>query len=294
MTITDNKRCLVCKADHRTLYWHVDTDTKEVWCYCNKCDRGYSLSSYCWHAGISKSDIMNGNFEYQESRPNEVNKIDFPNWYLTLCDPRAKEGVEYIESRGLTLEGDMYYDADRKGIVFPMYFENIFCGAQTRFIASRVHADGHEQKMDTLPGTRSGLLFYGWNGARFVGDVKGVIVTEGAFNALSLQQALNKKYGGVHKNPWRVISCSGSGATSYQRERLKDLKDSGFKVICSFDSDEAGIKGLHKFMKADCITHFAITGDTEKDWNNLLCDLGYEGLAEYYIRAIKKVGSDVG
>ncbi|NCX94496.1 MAG: hypothetical protein EBX40_07455, partial [Gammaproteobacteria bacterium] len=201
----------------------------------------------------------------------------------------AKPGVDYIRSRGLTLEGDMYYDIDREGIVFPYYYENYFVGAQTRFIVPKMLSDGEVQKMDTLPGTRLGLLFYGYSGGKFVHDYKGVIATEGAFNCLSIRQALNSAYGGVLNNPWLVVACSGSGATKYHQETLKEFKDSGLKVICAFDSDEAGFKGLKKLNEAGSITHYAITGDTSVDWNDKLKSIGHIELAKWFLRQVKKV-----
>jgi hypothetical protein len=282
------KKCLICNEGKRnnTLYWHEDPHTKEVWCFCNKCDRGYSIRDYCWKAGISLVEFLKGDFDKQESKPNEVSAMGWPTRFIPLSDSRAEPGVKYIQSRGLTLEGDMYYDVERNGIVFPYYFDNHFCGAQTRFIEPRAHTDGEVQKMDTLPGTRLGLLFYGWNQSRFVGNVTAVIVTEGAFNAISINQALNLVYGGIARNPWRAIACSGAGATKHHKEALKELKDQGIKVIIAPDTDEAGAQMLKKFREAGACTHYAFTGET-RDWNEMVRDLGRKEFAQWFLKTIR-------
>lgn len=285
------KKCLICNEGRKnnTLYWHEDPDTKDMWCWCNKCDRGYSIHSYCYIAGISLSDFLTSkDFEIKESKSNELEVMNWPTRFIPLSDTRAEPGINYIHSRGLTPEGDMYYDIERNGIVFPYYFENHFCGAQTRFVEPRIHPDGEVQKIDTLPRTRLGLLFYGWNQARFIGNVKCVIVCEGAFNAISINQALNAKYGGISNNPWRAISCSGAGATQHHKEALKELKEQGLKVIVAPDTDDAGMKMLKKFKEAESVTHYALTNSTE-DWNDKLKELGKQEFAKFFLSMVKKI-----
>ncbi len=288
MAKRDNRWCLICQPRNRTLYWHQNEDGK-IWCYCNKCDRGYSLEQYCETADIDMQEFLTGDFHMQEAKEDTVEAMAWPSTFVPLSDPRAAKGVEYIKSRGLTLEGDMYYDLDEEGIVFPYYVENYFCGAQVRFLKTRINEDGDEWKITTLPGTRLGLLFYGWNQTKFLAQVKRVIVTEGAFNALSIQQALNQAYGGVSRCPWRVIACSGSGATELQRETLKELKDKGFTVVIAPDTDEAGMKMYQKFLDSGCATHYAFTGDTTKDWNDLLKEMKHEEFAQFFLRSVQKV-----
>src|ERR1035437_3234681 len=135
----NNKKCLVCNLGLRNdvLNWHIDSDDGSIWCWCCKCNRGYSIRSYCFQAGISLPEFLKGDFDFKEAIPNEVNVMEWPARYIPLSDTRAEEGVNYICSRGLTPEGDMYYDVERNGIVFPYYFENHFCGAQTRFVVPR-------------------------------------------------------------------------------------------------------------------------------------------------------------
>ena len=133
-----------------------------------------------------------------------------------------------------------------------------------------------------------GLLFYGWNQSRFVGDVKGVIVTEGSFNALSINQSLNLVYSGIAHNPWRAIACSGSGTTNHHREVLKELKDQGLKVVVAADTDEAGANMLKKIQEAGACTHYAFTGDA-KDWNDMAKDLGHKEFARFFLSTIKAV-----
>lgn len=234
-------------------------------------------------------EFLSGDFHMEESKPNEVQAMSWPARFIPLSDERAEPGIQYIRSRGLTLDGDMYYDVDNNSVVFPYYFDNHFCGAQMRFIEPRTLSDGKLWKMDTLPGTRLGLLFYGWNQAKFMGDVKGIIVTEGAFNALAISQALNLAYGGVLRNPWRAIACSGSGATEHQREALQELKDQGLKIIIASDTDEAGIKMLKKFNDHQVATHYAMTGDPDKDWNDLIKEKGHKEFAKWFMGQIQKI-----
>jgi hypothetical protein len=241
-------------------------------------------------AGVDMEEFLKGDFHVEEAKPDEVQAMAWPSHFVPLSDPRAEKGVEYIKSRGLTPDGDMYYDLNEEGIVFPYYFENHFCGAQVRFIEERINEDGSTWKITTLPGTRLGLLFYGWNQTKFMAQVKGIIVTEGAFNAIAIQQALNQAYGGVSRSPWRVRACSGSGATELQRETLKELKEKGYKVVVAPDTDEAGIKMYEKFLESGSITHYAFTNDTKKDWNDVLKELGHKEFAKFVIKSITSIG----
>jgi len=284
------KYCLICKRKNQTLHWHINAETKDIWVYCvGSCQRGYSLYDYCFRSGVRLNEYLKNEFDFQESRPNEVNKIEFPKHYMTLSDPRAKDGVEYIKDRGLRLDGDMYYDSEMKGIVFPYYFENAFVGSQTRFLEPRIWKDGTVQKIDTTPGTRLGLLFYGWNQTPLMAHVKGLILVEGALDAISIQQALNDLYGSVVTNPWRACSCSGAGATKHHLETAKELRENGYKVIVAPDSDEAGLKMLAKFQNANAASHYAFTGDSDHDWNDILRNMGHIEFAKWFIKQIKKV-----
>jgi len=287
----DTKKCFICKDGKKNscLHWHVDAEDGSIWVYCvGKCQRGYSLRSYCYHSGLSLPEFLKGDFDFKEAPPNELQVQEWPARYIPLSDTRAEAGVDYIKSRGLTPEGDIYYDIERKGIVFPLYFDNQFVGAQTRFIEPRVHPDGEVQKMDTLPGTRLGLLVYGWNQQRFIGNVKTIVVCEGAFNALSINQAFNLAAGGISRNTWRAIACGGSGATKHHQEILKELKDQGLKIIIAPDSDDAGMNMLKKFKDAGVATHYALTGQTE-DWNDCLKAMGREAFATFFLSRVKKI-----
>lgn len=297
----DNRWCLICQPKNRSIYWHVNDEEQmaaqeakgykpsRLWCYCNKCDRPYTIEQYCDIAGIDMTEFLSGDFHVQEAKPDEVTAMAWPHSFIPLSDPRAAKGVEYIKSRGLSVDGDMYYDLNEEGIVFPYYVDTHFCGAQVRFIEERINEDGGKWKITTLPGTRLGLLFYGWNQGKLLAQVKGIIVCEGAFNALAIQQALNSVYGGLSRCPWRLLACSGSGLTEFQAETLKELKESGLKIVGAPDTDEAGFKMLNKMKEFECISHFLMTGDTEKDWNNLLVDLGHKELAKFVIKNIQDV-----
>ena len=121
--------------------------------------------------------------------------------------------------------------------------------------------------------------------------VKGIVVTEGALNAASIQQGLNSLYGGLINNPWKVIAASGSGASQHQREELKELKDKGYKIVCATDNDQAGLKCFKKYLEFGSLTHYCFT-DTASDWNDELQRLGLDGLGKYFLQRIKLTKQD--
>jgi DNA primase len=287
-----SKKCLICKGGRKNdcLYFHLDEKTGLPWIWCaGKCQRGYSLEQYCDTAGVNIFDFIKGGIDLAKEVDNEVQVMSWPSSFVPLSDPRAELGVEYVKSRGLNLEGDMYYDLDAEGIVFPYYFENHFCGAQIRFLKEKTNKDGDPWKITTLPGTRLGLLFGMWNQTKLMPHVKAVVVCEGYFNALSLQQAFNIKYGSVSRNPWKFICTSGSGVSEHQAQALKDLKEQGYKVVAAFDSDEAGLKGLSKMIDGACVTHYSLTQDTAIDWNDLLKQNSHEALARTFMKNMRSI-----
>lgn len=286
----NTKRCLVCCANHNTLHWHADSDSGDIWVWCNKCSRGYSIYQYCALAGLTLAEFLKNDFEFEEARSNEVQKMAWPKSFIPLYDPKAQKGIDYLKSRGVDPDEGIYYDTQREGIVFPLYFDDAFVGAQVRLITPWVGENGDERKIDTIPGSRLGLLFYNFNQVPFRTNVKAVIVCEGAINSISLQQALNDMYGGILNNPFKAIACSGSGISQHQLEVLRDLKDQGFRIIAALDSDEAGQKGLKKLVAAEALTHYALTEDDETDWNNILQQNDKKYLAKYFLSKVKHVG----
>lgn len=285
----NHKKCLICNRKNDTLYYHKDADTGEIWIWCQgKCQRGYSLYSYCHQAGLSVKDFLNLKIDFEEAKINEVNAMSWSRNFKLLSDAAAVKGVEYLAKRGLKPAGDMYYDIDQDGIVMTYYMESTFVGAQVRFIEPRRLEDGSPWKITTLPGTRLGYLFWGWAQNPLPPTVKYVVVTEGAFNAAALQQALNSKFGAIIKNPYRCIATSGSGASDYQREKLKELIQSGIKVIAAPDSDEAGLKMLDKLMTSGACTHYALVIRDNADWNDMLLELGEDEMVKYFMSRIKK------
>ena len=286
----NSKKCLICKKPNNTLHWHSDTETNAIWVYCiGGCQRGYSLQSYCYTAGVNMTEFLKGDFDFQEAKPLEVSRLEWPATYTSLHDPRAAAGVEYLKSRGIEPKGDMYYDTEQEAIVFPYYMGNTFCGAQTRLLKPWTNAEGDITKILTMPGTRLGLVFYNWNQEAFVTNVKAVVACEGALNAISLQQSLNEMYGGILKNPFKVVATSGCGTTKHQIDKLKELKEAGKKIIIAFDSDEPGLKGLSKLVKNEAATHYCITEHSNIDWNNILEASGSKFLANYFIKNIKGI-----
>ena len=286
------KKCLICNKGLRnnTCHWHSDPDSGDIWVWCTKCTRGYSIYQYCALAGLTLAEFLKNDFEFEEARSNEVQKMAWPKSFIPLYDPRAQKGVDYLKSRGVDPDEGMYYDTQREGIVFPLYYEEAFVGAQVRLITPWVDENGDERKIDTIPGSRLGLLFAGWNQTPFRTNIKAVIVCEGAINAMSLQQAFNEMYGGILNNPFKAIACSGSGVSAHHLETLKDLKDQGFRIISAGDSDVAGLMMLSKLTAADAITHYALTEDDEMDWNDLLIIRGKKQLAKFFLQVVKHVG----
>jgi hypothetical protein len=240
-------------------------------------------------AGIDQAEFIGGGDFHIQEADDQVNAMSWPLSFVPLSDSRAVKGVEYIKSRGLNVDGDMYYDMEDEGIVFPYYFENHFCGAQVRFLEERINDDGTSWKITTIPGTRLGLLFGLWNQTKLRPNIKAVIVCEGYFNAFSLQQAFNLKYGGISHNPWKFICASGSGVSDHQAQTLRDLKEQGYRVFGGFDTDEAGFKGLRKLVDAGAITHFSSTAEINVDWNDILKRDGYEELAQLFLKNVQSV-----
>ena len=290
MKLFDIKRCLIDPKPRQSIYWHQNPDSKEIWCFCNACDRAYSIYSYCNAAGISLKELLTAfkETDFSKTSPDEVRKMEWPEWFLSLSDPRSKPAVDYIRSRGLTLEGDMYYDSQYGGVAFPLYYDQHFCGAQTRLIRPWINESGEETRVLTLPGTRTGLLFYGWNQAKFVTDTKGLIITEGPIDALSIQQSLNLSYGSVLDNPWKVVATCGAGVSEYRMEAIKKLKEAGIKIVLCPDNDNAGLKMLSKFIEAEAITHCAFT-DSDLDWNDELKKEGREKFSQWFLQRVKHV-----
>jgi hypothetical protein len=286
------KKCLICKGGHKNdcLYWHLDKESGQIWTWCQgKCQRGYSLQQYCSISGISIKEFLQGDFNFIESKPNEVNRIDFPKHFVPLFSKEAQPGLDYLASRNILPDDNLWYDTQRRGIVFPYYYESMFCGAQIRFIEPWIDADGETRKIDTIPGTRLGLLIYNYNQGPFATPIKGLIVTEGAFNCLSLQQALHKKYGSILDNPWKVVALSGSGGSEHHIEVLKELKAAGIKIVLAADTDDAGIKFVQKMIKAEAITHYTFSKETDVDWNDVLIRDGQDELLKVFFQNMVKI-----
>lgn len=290
--VISTKKCLICKDGRKNdcLHWHIDTDTSQIWVWCQgKCQRGYSIYDYAAKAGLSLKDLLKQNFDFREAPPNEVQKMEWPRSFVSFISSEAKPGIQYLESRQIDPDDNMYYDTYRKGIVFPYEYDNVFCGAQIRYIQPWIDENGDERKIDTLPGTRLGLLFYNWNQLPFRTNIRGVIITEGAFNALAVQQSLALVYPNVLSNPWKCIATSGSGLSQHHLETMAELKAKGTKVILAPDSDKAGTKMLRKAVKAEAITHYNMTMESEVDWNDLMIAIGKKQFAKFFLKSIKSV-----
>lgn len=281
-------RCAICKKPRKTVYWHQN-ENNDIWCWCCSCDRAYSLYEYCKVGNISIKELMQSDFTFESGNPEEVQKIEWPAPIRSISNPIAKPAHDFLKERGLTLEGNLYYDIEYNGILFPLYFSGYFCGGQIRLIEPwKIKDNEKEVKMITIPGTKSSLLFYNWDQSFFHLPYRGIIITEGALDCLSIEQALNSKYG-VSKNPWKVIATNGAGASDHHIKTIKELKDKGLTVVLASDSDEAGLKMLVKFKQANAITHLASTCEFKIDWNDKLRELGHDEFAKYFIKQIAKV-----
>ena len=288
--VASTKKCLICKRPNDTLHWHESDDGGLPWVWCQGvCQRAYSMYEYTATAGLTLKEFLNNKFDIKEAPPNELQKMSWPSTFVPLFDQRSKEGVKYLSSRGIDPDDGMYYDTMRDGIVFPYYYGQTFVGAQIRFIENFVDYSGVERKIDTMPGTRLGLLFYGWNQSPMLPNIKGVIVTEGAFNSICIAQALSKVYGGYTKSPWKCMATSGSGASAHQVETIKILKENGTKIVLAPDSDEAGMKMFEKFTKAGAVTHYAFTEKSDQDWNDISSSMDKENFAKWFLGRIKSV-----
>lgn len=283
------KKCLICKGGKKNdcLHWHEDPETHAQWVWCTgKCQRGYSIEEYAWLAGLELKELLSCNIKFNEATPNEVNKMEWPKSFVPLFHPDAYPGVEYLKNRGLQPTDNLFYDIQREGIVLPYHLENVFVGAQVRFLKPKIKEGEEPWKITTLPGTRLAYLFYNWNQAPLLSHIRYLVVTEGGFNALSLQQVLSTHYGGILKNPFKTVAISGSGLSDHKIEVLRDLINKGIKVIAAPDTDIAGEKLLKKFADNGAATHYAMVEEENVDWNDKLKEINQD-LVSYFSKSIR-------
>jgi hypothetical protein len=96
-------------------------------------------------------------------------------------------------------------------------------------------------------------------------------IAEGVFDCMSLQA--------VGLNATTTLSCHVS------KEQMLQLSQYRGKLVCAFDNDEAGLKGISHFMDT---AYWAMRDDLEfvsppegsKDWNEVLVRLGPDRLLE--------------
>lgn len=289
----DTKQCLVCYAQtgkrrNQTLYWHQDPDSKDIWCWCNREDRAYTIWEYCEKAGVSLRDFLQQDFHFQTAPSNELNRMEWPKNFVPMFSDEAKPGVDYLKTRNLEPSEHLYYDTLRHGIVFPYHYDQTFCGAQIRLIEPKIDEDGNVQKITTLPGSRLGLLIYNWNQGFLPSSVKAFIVTEGAFNALAIQSALYSVYKPM-ECPYKCVALSGSGASQHHQEVFKEQIQQGRKVILAPDSDKAGARMASKMKEAGAVTHIAFTGDSDFDWNDVYKEISGREYVRWFLGKIKNV-----
>jgi hypothetical protein len=278
------RRCKICNKPRDTLYVNWN-DNGDIWLYCCSCGKSYNVLEYCKMTGTDYRDIvLNGNINFNNrTNKNEVNRLDWPAHFISLLDSRAYRGKEYLKERGLRVEGDIFYDIKRNGIVFPLYYEMYFCGAQIRLINPMTNEYGQETKMISMPGTRTSILIYNWNQLSFLLDVKNIVITEGAFNCLSLMQAFDSLYLNKLSNPYKVLALSGSGSSHHHIKKIKELKDKGYNIIIAGDNDQAGLKMISKFIKEKALTHFSLPKKEIGDWNDIMKEKGEEELIKVFL-----------
>jgi len=284
--------CMICKKESKhknsCLYWHKNTTTNEIWVWCSgKCQRAYSIYQYSYITGISITDLLKNNTIITENKNTSIEKIEWPDSFKFLSSPESKRAIEYLKSRNITLMDNLFFDSKRQGIVFPYYFEDIFAGAQIRFINNTSKTETFS-KITTITGTKISNLFFYWNQAPLPSAVKYIVITEGAFNAISLQQSLNHYYGGLLTNPFKCIALSGSNLSDYHAEKLRNLISEGYKIIAAPDSDMAGLKMLKKMQTQHACTHYSMVDIVDKDWNDLLIIRGHL-LAKYFLSKLRSV-----
>lgn len=280
-----SKKCLVCQAKHDTIYLHVDRNGTP-WLYCCKCSDSMDLEDYCAINGIdmpTEEEVAKVASYIEDA--NELQRMAWPRSFIPLWDPRSAEGRAYLASRAIEPSDGMFYCTERNGIVFPYYYESTCVGAQVRFIEPSIN----EPKITTVTGTKLGKLFYGWNQGNLPRNTRYLVITEGAFNSIAIQQVLNKHYGSALNNPYKSIAASGSSVGKYRSEVLRELKDEGYKIILAPDSDEAGAKMLEKAIGEECITHWTRTDDEGLDWNDVLKMNGPDALKSQLLGNLKKI-----
>ena len=283
-----SKRCLTCRANHATLYYHRDK-YGTPWIYCNKCSDSMDLEDYCLMHGINMpTEEEVAKVVSDDPNDRELHRLEWPKYFIPLWDKRSESGVEYLKSRCLEPSDGMFYDMQQDGIVLPYYYENTCVGAQVRFIRPR-EKDGKTWKITTIPGTKLGKLFYGWNQAELPQSVKYLVITEGAFNAIALQQTFNRHYGGATKNPYRFAAASGSSIGSYRADVLRDEIERGKRVILAADPDQAGVKMLEEAIKDGCITHYTTSTTDGVDWNDILKQDGEDALKLEFLSNLRRV-----
>jgi len=280
-----SKRCLTCSAKHDTLYFHVDSQGTP-WVYCCKCSDSMDLEDYCAINGIdmpTEEEVARVTSYIEDL--NELQKMAWPRSFIPLWDKRAQGGREYLASRGIGPSDGIFFCTEREGIVFPYYYDSTCVGAQIRLISP----GPGESKITTVTGTRLGKLFYGWNQGDLPVNIKYLIVTEGAFNSIAIQQTLNKNYASALKNPYKAIAASGSSVGKYRSDILRELIGEGYKIILAPDSDSAGEKMLEKAIEEECITHWTRTDTEDEDWNDVLRIHGAEALKKQLLGNLRKV-----
>lgn len=244
------------------------------------------LEDYCAINGIdmpTEEEVARVATYIEDS--NELQKMAWPRSFVPLWDPRSSAGRDYLASRSIDISDGMFYCTEREGIVFPYYYEFTCVGAQVRFIEPRED----QSKITTVTGTKLGKLFYGWNQGELPRNIKYLIIAEGAFNSIAIQQTLNKHYGSALKNPYKSIAASGSSIGKYRSEVLRELIVEGYKIILAPDSDEAGRKMLEKAIDEGCITHWTRTDDKVLDWNDVLKTDGPDALKSQLLGNLRKI-----
>lgn len=174
------------------------------------------------------------------------------------CDSLAfKIGLQYLESRGVTLDTaqkfDLHYGGDR--IYFPYYEYGIQVYWQARTVIGKIFefpsADGGQGKTKFL---------YGFDNAE---PNQPLFITESIFNALTLGDG--------------AVASGGADMSQKQFQKIKAINPS--IVIFAPDRDEVGIMSAQKNAETlesvidNMPCKFVIPPAPHKDWNDMWREL---------------------
>lgn len=185
-----------------------------------------------------------------------------------LDDPLVRKAFKYLDSRKIFPEDDAEYYISRKGkyadrLIIPYRDED----DEIYYFQARAMGDQHPKYLNPGidEGVRSQNVLYPFDTS------KEVIVTEGPIDAISLIRC-----------GFNATCTKGSNVSEVQALQLKEAPF----IILSYDTDEAGKRGVSKFdeiRKRLRMPKFSILNcpKSYKDWNDFLCKGGKSSVIDY-------------